>query len=100
MTERQVQTKIKNYLEKKGAYVVKVVHANKAGVPDILCCYRGSFVGIEVKRPETIRKVTELQKVNLAEIVKCGGYSCVAASIEDVQAILEEVELENALCKM
>lgn len=29
----------------------KVMQANERGVPDVLCCHNGRFIGIEVKKP-------------------------------------------------
>lgn len=49
MKEQDIQRKIIKYLESVGAYVVKVVASNKSGTPDILACYRGIFLAIEVK---------------------------------------------------
>ena len=51
--EKVIQSKIKSYLETRGAYVVKVIQASKSGVPDLLVCYKRLFIGIEVKRPST-----------------------------------------------
>lgn len=74
-TEAQLQSKLIKYLNDKGYYVVKVIKATKAGVPDILTCISGMFVGIECKTEKG--KVTELQLYNLNKIVKSGGVSIV-----------------------
>ena len=92
MTEQAIQAKIIKFLEKRGAYVVKVITANKRGVPDIICCYRGVFLGIEVKRPETKKNVSKLQEHNLAKIVEAEGFSCVAWSTDEVDDILDEID--------
>jgi len=94
MTEQQVQKKIIKCLESNGAYVVKVVSASKAGVPDILACYKGKFIGIEVKRPETKNNVSELQKYNLAKIANAGGYSRVFWDVKQVKIFLEEMSYD------
>lgn len=78
MSEQKIQASIIKYLESKGAYVVKVVTASKKGVPDIIACYKGQFVGIEVKRPETKTNVSPLQSYNLKKIEEAGGLSFVA----------------------
>jgi Holliday junction resolvase len=85
MSEQQIQSSIAKYLEKEGHYVVKVMAASKAGVPDLLVCIKGSFVAIEVKRPETRANTSELQKWNLNKITECGGISMVACSVQDVK---------------
>jgi len=89
-TEQQIQKKITTYLESlEESYVVKVVSATKAGVPDILCCVAGSFVGIEVKKPESRNNVSKLQDYNLNLIERAGGYSLVAWDVDMVKEFVE-----------
>jgi Holliday junction resolvase len=88
MSESQIQKKMIDLLEAKGAYVVKVISANKKGVPDILCCYKGKFIAIEVKRPKTKDNVSNLQKYNLQKIVKAGGISLVAWENDQIEELL------------
>lgn len=95
MREQQVQTKIMKYLKEQGAYTVKVVQATKAGVPDIICCYKGKFIGIEVKKPAVRNHknggATELQIINLANIKKANGKAIIAYGVEEVADALREV---------
>lgn len=91
MTEQQIQKKIVNYLEGQGCYVVKVISATKAGVPDILGCYKGMFFGIEVKTPKTRHNVSKLQEYNLNKIHAAGGFSIVAADVDTVKGFLSKV---------
>lgn len=42
------------------------------GIPDILACYRGKFLGIEVKGGSSYG-LTDLQKYNLKKIREAGG---------------------------
>ena len=65
MTEQRIQKKIVDYLLTQGCYIVKVISASKAGVPDILGCYEGVFFAIEVKTPQTKKNVSKLQDYNL-----------------------------------
>lgn len=60
----------------------------KAGVPDILACINGRFIGIEVKRPGGV--VAPLQNYNVDEINKAGGAAFVAYSVEDVEQQLRQ----------
>lgn len=71
--EKQLETKIKKFLEGEGAYFVKYFGCafTRAGVPDLLVCVRGHFVAIEVKAENG--KLSELQKHNLEQIRKAGG---------------------------
>lgn len=78
MSEANFQKKIIKYLESVDAYVFKhnASAISKAGVPDIICCYKGLFIGVEVKK-DNKSKPTELQKYNLNKINKCGGVGIV-----------------------
>jgi Holliday junction resolvase len=96
MREQTIQRNITKFLEKNGAYVVKVISASKAGVPDILGCYLGSFFAIEVKTPDTKTNVSKLQNYNLEQVKKAGGYSIVAWEISQVNELLEEIENGNS----
>lgn len=94
MTEQAIQRNIIKFLEKdKGAYVVKIVSATKAGVPDILCCIQGTFIGIEVKTPKTKNNTSALQDYNLDLIKAKGGLSMVAWDVPMVATFLECNEL-------
>ncbi len=60
------------------------------GSADILGCHRhdGRMIAIEVKKPETMKDVSDTQRTFLETIRRCGGYAGVASSTEDVDAIL------------
>lgn len=91
MREKNIENKIKSYLKSKGAYYVKY-HGNQfsqVGVPDLLVCYKGNFIGIEVKNE--IGKTSPLQDVNILNIKKAGGLAFVARSVEDVQKVIDNI---------
>lgn len=74
-SEKTFENKVKLYLKEKGAYFIKT-HGDrfsKIGVPDLIVCYKGLFIGIELKAPNG--KPSELQLYNLREIEKSGGIS-------------------------
>lgn len=60
-----------------------------SGIPDIICCYKGRFIGIEVKRPEG--KVSKLQEVAIRKIEGAGGIAIVAFSVEDVKRLINNL---------
>lgn len=93
MKEQDIQRKIIKYLESVGAYVVKVVASNKSGTPDILACYRGIFLAIEVKRPETKTNVSELQEYNIKKIKEAGGVAIVSWDLDAVKATINDINL-------
>lgn len=97
MREKNIENKIKAYLKSKGAYYVKY-HGNQfsqVGVPDILACYKGYFIGIEVKN-ET-GKTSPLQDVNIQQINNAGGWSFVARSVKDVADMLDSIDNYDTL---
>ena len=76
--EKNFENRIKNYLEKNNCWFVKFF-ANaytSSGVPDILVCCNGRFVGIEVKQENG--KPSPLQKVHLKRIIDAGGIAVLA----------------------
>jgi len=95
MNEQGYQTRVIKYLESKGAYVVKTINTSKKGVPDLLVCYKGKFIGIEMKTPSTRGNLSDLQWYNLTAISKAGGYGIVGVLLEDVSRILKEIDNGN-----
>ena len=90
--EKNIENSIKRYLKSKGAYYFKH-HGNQfsqVGVPDIISCYKGRFIGIEVKNE--IGKTSPLQDVNLKMINEAGGIGIIARCVKDVKEVLENVE--------
>jgi Holliday junction resolvase len=71
--ERRVKRKVVETLKAMGAYYSMPVASGfgNAGVPDILACYKGRFVGIECKANGG--KPTALQRSNLRQIEEAGG---------------------------
>lgn len=91
MREKNIENKIKSYLKSIGAYYFKH-HGNQfsqVGVPDIIACYKGRFLGIEVKN-ET-NTTSPLQNVNLKMINEAGGIGIVARSVEDVKKVIDKI---------
>lgn len=78
-------------LRAQGAFVFKV-HGSAlmmAGLPDLIVCYRGKFIGIEVKMPGN--KPSARQKFVHDQIRRAGGIVVVAYSIDDVDTAMSEL---------
>ena len=76
--EKIFENKIKKYLESRGAWFVKYwagAQYTKSGIPDILACINGYFVGIEVKAQNGTP--SELQLHNVHAINAAGGFAFV-----------------------
>ena len=97
MREKSVETKIKDYLFQKGIYFFKV-HGSKfmpIGIPDIVCCICGKFVGIEVKRPGAKNEQSEAQKIHERNIKKSHGTYLLVDSLEEVIDYVEHCSKEE-----
>lgn len=88
MTEQQIQKKIIDYLESIGAYTIKVITANKSGVPDVHACYQGRWISIECKVPG--EQPEPLQYHHLNKIQKAGGLATWATSVDQVKLFITQ----------
>lgn len=76
-SEKLFENRLKKFLEDEGCWFVKFF-ANaytKSGIPDLLVCCNGYFIGVEVKAPNG--KPSVLQKRNIREIYESGGIGVV-----------------------
>ena len=103
--ERLVQSVILHYLALRRAMVVRTnsggmkvddrfVRFNSAkGCSDLLVCYRGRWVSLEVKR-DAKAKATTTQLEFLADVARAGGVGAVVWDIDGVAAILDAIDTE------
>ena len=92
--ESKLAKKVKQYLVAQGAFVFNVHGGDspfqEIGLPDLLCCFRGLYVGLELKLPgENPSRIQELQ---MGKIRDAGGIAEVVRSVSDVRLILERIE--------
>lgn len=76
--EKDFQIKVEKFLTDKGIYFVKYWGGGiytRSGVPDLLCCINGRFVGVELKADDG--KVSELQQYNIDKIIQSGGVALI-----------------------
>lgn len=75
MKESVFQTKVVDYFKSRGAWVFNVMGGSfqRSGIPDLLIVDEGNMYGLELKTD--IGRPSELQKYNIREIRKAGGYS-------------------------
>ena len=74
--EKNFENRVKQFLKEQDAWFIKYwggAAFTKAGVPDILACVNGHFIGIELKAPTG--KASELQLHTLKQIDSSGGYA-------------------------
>lgn len=86
-TETLIVNKTMDWLKAEGGWWFKV-HGSIfqiSGIPDILGCYHGRFIGIEMKVPG--KEATTLQKYVIKEIIKAGGRAGVAVNYMEARSI-------------
>lgn len=73
--EKSFENRVKKFLKENGCWHLKTWSngVQRSGVPDILACCKGRFVGIELKAENG--KPSALQLYNLRKIEECGGYA-------------------------
>jgi hypothetical protein len=65
----------------------------EVGIPDIIGCYQGRFVGLEAKMPGN--KTSPKQQLVLDEIVAAGGYASVFTTVEEVASFLATIQVRS-----
>lgn len=96
--EKNFENKIKKFLKEQGAWHIKYwagAPFTKAGIPDILACIGGYFVGIEVKAPEGV--VSEIQKYNIKQIRQAKGFAFALypSGYDQFQKFIEDLKQEK-----
>ena len=101
-TEADIQRVILHYLGLRGVLATRINSGavrtedrffrlnSSPGCSDILACYRGSYIALEVKRPG--KKATPKQAGFLAAVRRAGGVGAVVTSVGDVERILDEID--------
>lgn len=67
----------------------RLAKGQKKGFPDIILCYRGTFVGLEVKTDAG--KQSKEQVWNERKIKENKGYYFIVRSLDDVKEVLEKL---------
>lgn len=95
--EKKFEEKIKKYLTERGHWWVKYFanRNTKSGIPDLLCCIRGKFVGVEVKSARG--HPSELQLYNRREIRASGGICVIVYEnqFEEFKRLILQIETGN-----
>lgn len=95
MLEKDITAKILKYLKSLDKCYCFKEHGGiygTAGIPDIICCYHGHFVALEVKTAKG--KTTALQELNIKQINSAGGTAVIVRSLDDVKTIISGLDGE------
>ena len=90
--ETPLQERIQKYIRSIGGYIIKT-HGDmisEPGIPDLICCYRGIFIALEVKIDDNTP--SRHQGIHCRNIWKSGGIAVVVWGIEEVIKLLEVLD--------
>ena len=95
MTQREskLSRSIMTAIRAKGHFAFKV-HGSEfmmAGLPDIIVCAKGRFIGLETKLPETRGNVSPRQHYVHSLINEAGGVARVVCSANEALSVIDEV---------
>lgn len=92
MLESRIKENILEALRKRGARPVKQYGCiyTEAGMPDLLICYKGRFICMELKRPG--EKPTKKQLQVLRSFTRAEATIGIACSVDEAMNILDSID--------
>jgi hypothetical protein len=96
MLEAQIQNKLIRKYEEEGYWVLKIIKANKNGIPDLLRIDKKTGVAswVEVKAPNGI--ISDMQRLRAAEL-RAAGCSVRFVTVGDLDVPEGEIKQYNDL---
>ncbi len=85
-TEAEMLHKTKQLLRYAGACIIREASPTRRGVADLLVCYNGRFIAIELK--DEIGKASAHQVKFLEEVRNAGGLADVCRTLSEVWCLL------------
>ena len=94
-SEKNFENKVKKFLKDEGCWFLKYwagAAYTKNGIPDLLVCCNGHFLGVELKAPNG--KPSDLQMWNIEQIKKAGGIAMVLypKDFEEFKKLIQELK--------
>lgn len=92
--EGKVQNDVKRYLKQNRIYHWRFqAQTNLNGIPDILCLYKGFFIGLELKQENGVATGLQLRKIQ--NINDNGGIGLIVKSVEEVKQLFDKIDKEK-----
>ena len=94
--EGKLKAECRAWLRAQGAYVFSPVQVGMgAATLDDLVCWKGKFVGLEYKRPDTRPPPTKRQEMVMAQIETAEGWAFVVYDLGELQQELWGIQLRG-----
>lgn len=90
--EAKLSRRIMEALRAEGYFCFKV-HGSEfmmAGLPDIICCAQGQFIGLETKMPQSRGNVSPRQSLVHSQIQNAGGTAHVVCSPQEALNVVRD----------
>lgn len=88
-SEKNLKVRVLKYLSTfKNIWVYKTSDIWRSGIPDIIICFNGKFIAIELKKIGNT--ATPLQRHEIFKIRDAGGKARVCYCLEDVKNIIKQ----------
>lgn len=89
--ELKFQEDVFKWLYSHRVWFFRTQMGNKSGIPDIVCCMFGRFVGLELKRTDGKGRATKQQEKICKDIIDNKGIGAIISSIEELEGLYKEV---------
>lgn len=95
--EKTFENKVKKFLKDEGCWVLKTWSngVQRKGIPDLLVCCNGHFVGLELKASNG--RPSDLQLYNIRKIQESGGIAMVVypKDFDDIKELIYKLKGEE-----
>lgn len=89
--ESDFQRQVISYLKQKRVWFFRFqAQSNLNGLPDIICLYKGFFIGLELKADKG--NPTELQLMKIKTINENGGIGVITNDLSEIKGIFNKID--------
>lgn len=94
--EKNLQNKVIEHIKttyKKEAWFLNTVGSasQRSGIPDILACVNGKFIGIELKREDGSGRPSPQQEIEVKKINQAGGYAIISSDYNEIKNFIYSI---------
>lgn len=92
--EAKVKKAVREFLKQRDIWYYQPVQngMGQVGIPDFICCFKGTFIAIETKAPGKLSSVTPNQQRVIDAIKSHGGLAVVVDSLASLTPVFDILE--------